>query len=311
MSIFGRWFGGGRPGPRGGPALEEIARRYAEAARARFPGVRATVELAATPAASRVVLAFPDGGRFDQFLGNVWQRCEAAPDTADAVFGEQFASIERTRGQWAGGDDGREAPVLPVIKTRAWHDVALAQLRQAGVPEGDEPLLVRPLAGDLVVGYVEDRPDGMGYLGAASARERGLDGDGLFAHALRNLEGRLPQLRIEGGDGRQAVRLDGNYDASMVLLFERWRERIDVAGVPVFAIAARDQLLVCGSGDVEAVVALQRMAGDIVERSPYGLTSRLFVFHRGALAPLMVARKDDDIAVVVLTTGERLDGGSG
>jgi len=307
MSIFGKLFG---RKPSATPGLQALMERYAQAASARFPGVRPVIALAATAAESSVVLHFPEGSQFTQFFGNVWPRCQAGPEAVDEVFAEQFASIERVRREWE--DDANREPglILPVLKSRGWHDASLQQLRDAGVAVGDAPFVVRPFVGDLVMTFVEDRPESMNYIGAKSARERGLDDEALFAHALENLAGLLPQLRIEGGGGRHVARLDRNYDASMALLFDRWRDRVDVPGEPVLAIAARDELLIGGTGDIKTLLQLQQIAGEIVEQSAYALTSRLFVFRNGRLAPLMIARKDDDVVLVDLAADERIGGGT-
>jgi hypothetical protein len=93
------------------------------------------------------------------------------------------------------------------------------------------------------------------------------------------------QPEIVGGGSRQAAPLDRNCDASMVLLFERWRGRLQIHGEPVLAVAARDELLICGNDDAESIASLRGMARAISRESAYGLSAELFTWSDGELRP--------------------------
>ncbi len=82
------------------------------------------------------------------------------------------------------------------------------------------------------------------------------------------------------------VRLDGIYDASLVLFLDQWIGRLQLKGLPVLAVAARDELMVCGSEDEAGLAALRATAAHIAGNSAYGLSGRLFACRAGRLQEL-------------------------
>lgn len=290
MSFFSKLFGGKRetPGLTHPMDLHAFADRYAAALRQAWPQARLSVAHGALASDTRIDWSLDDGFRATNFLGNSYQRYLDAPESLEEVFADQVAAARESLRRFAAGGASEEhanTAILPVLKTRGWHEVALQQARSIGNGTGIA-FIVEPLAGDLVLTYVEDKPDSMSFLSPEEAERRGLDGPELRELALRNLTRFLPELQLRGDGGRYAARLDRNYDASMVLLFDRWREGVQVRGEPVFAIAARDELLVCGSEDRESLQSLREIAGEISQASAYNLSRDLYVFRDGGLQVL-------------------------
>lgn len=284
MSFFSKLFGGRQEVAQHAEPMDLVvfAERYAQALRAAWPEAEVAISHGAGAADARIDWRLPDGFQATHFLGNSYQRYLDAPDQPEAVFAEQIASARELQLGVGRGSDAARATILPVLKTRGWHEIALQQTRSMGMRNA-MPFIVEPLAGDLVLTYVEDSPDSMSYLSPAEAERRGLDAQALRCQALENLTRFLPELELQGGGGRYAVRLDRNYDASMVLLFEHWRDRIEIRGEPVFAIAARDELMICGSEDADSLASLQDVAGEIAQSSAYNLSPRLYVHRDGRL----------------------------
>ncbi len=285
MQFLKKLFAGRPPAPPGGLLdVAALAEAYAASVRAAHPGMQVEVGHGAEAATTRVHWTFPDGLAVNQFMGNLYTRYLQQPQNLQTLFAAQLAIAhgvqQRVDHEPAGPATAR---ILPVVKTTGWQRSTAAQLEASEVPADRRPLVV-PLVGPLVLAYVEDLPDAMDYVSPHRLQALGLEQAELHALALRNLEEQLlPQLDVQGGRGRYAARLDHNYDASMVLLFDRWRDRIAVEGEPVIAIAARDDLLLCGSGDTATVAGLRGMATDILAQSAYGLTDQLFVWRGGRL----------------------------
>lgn len=286
MSVFSKLFGRKSPAPAASSPLLDLkafAERFAGELRDAFPDAHIRIVPGAQNDA-RIDVSLPGEIQAGLQLGNAYQRYLGAPHDLDAVLAEQMASVREIQQRLSSEDaDGDAGVVLPVIKTRAWHDVAMQQLRAAQPQAPHAPFVIEPLAADLIVTYVVDTPASMSFLSPDEAEQRELRGEALRAHALDNLAQRLPELELKGGGGRYAARLDRIYDAGMALLFDRWRERIEVRGEPVFAIAARDELMVCGSEDAESLAELRGIAQEISRASPYGLSAGLFVWRDGGL----------------------------
>lgn len=291
MSLWSRLFGeGDARRPRSAPValidpldLHAFTERYAQALRAAWPQAQLRVGFGAQLADTRIDWSLPDGFSATQLVGLCYRRYLAAPAALERVLAEQVAAARESQRRFGrGAEAADDDAILPVLKTRGWQELALQQARSIG---GGAPVAfaIEPLAGDLVLTYVEDRPDSMDYLSPAEAERRGLDRETLRECALRNLHRFLPELEVQGQDGLYAARLDRNYDASMALLFEHWRERAPVRGEAVFAIAARDELILCDSEDRQGLSALRAMAQEISSTSAYGLSTELFVHRGGAL----------------------------
>lgn len=279
--------------------LHAFTERYAQALRAIWPQAQLRIGHGAQLADTRIDWSLPDGFAETCHVGHSYRRYLATPAALEQVLAEQVAAARESQrrhvrdaeaalgeaalGEAAHGGAGHDGAILPVLKTLGWRELAQQQARSIG-GGARVALMIEPLAGDLVLTYVEDRPDSMDYLSPAEAERRGLDRERLRECALRNLRRFLPELQVqEQEDGLYAARLDRNYDASMALLFEHWRERVPVRGEAVFALPARDELIVCDSHDRHGLGALRALAQEISRSSPYALSAGLFVWRDGGL----------------------------
>jgi uncharacterized protein YtpQ (UPF0354 family) len=270
----------GRRGPRVLDA-HRFAQAYAQAAHARFPQGNIGIEPEVRDDEVQVRWTLPQGAQAIQSLGNAYTAYTKAPTDLDAIIAAHLdAAPAGARPDAA----TRRANILPVVKTRMWLNTSLKQLQAAGVQD-DDRFLSEPLTEELLTVYVEDRPDAMSYVAPDHLADIGLTRADLKPLALENLHRLLPQITIEGEDGCYGVRLDGNYDASLVFLTEAWRDRVQIDGDPVVAVPAREELLVCGSNDRDGQRKLRNIAALIMARSPYGLSAQLYAWREGVLTP--------------------------
>ena len=283
MSLWERLFGGKRSADSRILNSIEYAEHFASFVRSKHPGSTVTVKQAATASQTQVAFQSEDGVNISLFMGNWYQRYRNQPDAKHSLFKEQLLEASQTAKTLAQPTTTGTSVVLPVVKTVAWYHAAMEQLRGVGEASPELHYIVEPIAGDLLLTYIEDTPHSMSFFSPSQRDALGLDNLALRELAMRNLERYLPQLELKGGAGRYAARLDRNYDAGMVLLFDRWRDRIEVAGDPVFAIPARDELLVCGSEDLDSIEALRAMAEKIESQSAYSLSLNLYVYRNGSL----------------------------
>lgn len=283
-SILKSLFGRRRAPPPSLLSFHDYAEHYAGLVRSENPDAEVTVTHGESAARTRVEWRAGGGFEATQFIGNWYRRYLQAPAQLRANLETQMDSAR------AMGLRGTQSPlgvdgILPAIKTTAWLEVSAAQLSSIGVPADQQPAS-RLLVGDLSVTYVEDKPGAVRYLCAAELEGLDLDLSGAHARALANLALRIPDLEIRGKGGRFTVRLDGIYDASLVLFLDQWIGRLQLKGLPVLAVAARDELMVCGSEDEAGLAALRAAAAHIAGNSAYGLSGRLFACRAGRLQEL-------------------------
>ncbi|WP_454692094.1 DUF1444 family protein [Achromobacter aloeverae] len=277
MTFFSRIFAARQARPLD---VAAFAKAYASAAQARFPGAEVKIEQAATAAGVKVHWTMPGGMQVNQFLGNAYAAYQRAPADIDAIIA---AHLDAAPTGEEADPAARRAHILPLVKTTMWLATSLKQLDAAGI-EDKAAFITEPLTDELLVAFVEDKPEAMSYVAPGELEALELTPEALMPLALENLRRQLPALTVEGQNGRYGVRADGNYDASFVFLAQEWRDRVDIDGEPVLALPARDELLVCGSKDGDSVRALRDMAARIMAQSPYGLSAQLFTWQDGKLA---------------------------
>lgn len=254
-----------------------------------------------------VQLDWPDGGTMRLFLNNAYTNYRRDVAALWVIFDDEIAAA-RQAATSVSAEQGLDLELLmPVVKTTDWLATVIQQRRALDEDPGkgseDDPnkharsdadkgsdkgsgkdLVVQPLLGDLIVTYAQDLPKSLEYVKRGDLK--GLDEASLCAHALANLEGRSSALTIVGGEGRYRIELDGFFDVSLILIASTWVQHLSLAGDPVFALPCRDQLMVCGSDDHQAVAELAEMAPRIAAESAYAITGQLLVLRGGVLQAL-------------------------
>lgn len=270
MTLLSKLFGRGTGGNSGQPGVlsrEQFADRYLAMLAEKAP------ELTAERVDAEVHLRWGDGGTMSQFLGNAYAQYRNDPDALEAVLEAQLASARAAAEPQQPLDLDL---VLPLIKSRSWLATAVAQ-------SGDTAdFVVRPLVSDLIVVFAQDLPTAITYV-----KRRDLEGicdeAELTARAMANLAGRMPKLEAVGGEGRYRIELDSFFDTSLILLAADWVGPLGLQGDPVFAIPCRDQLMVCGSADPEAVAELAEIAPQIAASDAYDISGELLILKDGTL----------------------------
>jgi Protein of unknown function (DUF1444) len=243
-------------------AEDAFSERVAARAR-RQPGVRMArvadrFHLTITPAKGEAV---------QMYLDNLWRDCQNRPETCDD-------SIERAL-QLHGGQMFDEAfikgeTVRAVLKDRLWMenvDKVTKAAHKAGDKAADNALVSRPFVADLSVVYVFDLPDGMRMINHGDLAKLKLDVDGLHRLAVVNLETNLPPLSsepIDAGATVHVVHVGDSYEASRLILHDRWAEVAkQVKGDLIVSAPSRDFVYFTGSReDLTGLRALAAQSAD-------------------------------------------------
>lgn len=274
MGLFSKLFGGG--------AADADRSTAARLSRAQFADHYVTMlatsapELTAGRLGTDVRLEWTDGGTMTQFLGNAYTQYCNEPDALDAVLAAQLASARAAAAPTRPLDLDI---VLPLVKSRSWLATAQAQ---AG--DGAD-IVTRPLVSDLVMVFAQDLPDAINYVKGKDL-EGVCDEAELVGRALSNLAARVPALETVGSDGRYRIELDGFFDTSLILVASDWLAPLALEGDPVFAIPCRNQLMVCGAANADAVAELGEIARAIASSEAYDITGELLTVRNGALQAL-------------------------
>lgn len=164
--------------------------------------------------------------------------------------------------------------IVPVLKGKSWGD----QSNQGLTMRGKKPLeyVSESYNDELTIFYAEDHPKSVRYLSDSDLEKLQLQKSELRQLSCANLKRLLPVPEIERRDDTFRVMAGGDYDASLLLLEDVWRDdKIQIAGEMVVAVPSRDMLLVVGSHDSQAVQWLKRTAQEIFAQAPcWALTRR-------------------------------------
>lgn len=258
----------------------EFVTVYVQHLRAKYPGSEAEDTSASSTRGPRVRWLADDGHEVVQYLGNAYTAYCAQPASRDELFELLRANAAAPIGR---ADPAR---LLPLLKSTAWRDASLTQLASTGLDTQDPgslPFYAHSLAGDLLCVYVQDGEEDMRFASPAQFSALQAEGVDVDLRARQNLEQRIDDITIEVGQGIVGVRLDGNYDASLLLIPGAWRHRVDLPGELLMAVPARDELLVCAAQDVESRRRLRQIARTIMLKSPYRISDQLFGWEDGVL----------------------------
>lgn len=225
----------------------------------------------------------PAGKTATAFLDNAYTVYSRRPDALPSLLANFGAGLKEFGAAEVAIDRSR---IVPIVKDRRW----LVEVRQSVKARGkDEPPqnVYDDLNEELVVIYAEDSPKSIRYLIEKNLADLGIRREELRGLAVDNLKRLLPQIRVEPNPLFSAVKLDGNYEASVLLYEEIWTQpRVKVDGEIVVAVPARDVLLVTGSRNMAGIAKVRELAAQIARESPYRLTSEIFVYREGAFRKL-------------------------
>jgi uncharacterized protein YtpQ (UPF0354 family) len=220
------------------------------------------------------------GKEVSAYLDNWYTRYKRSPDEKAAfVRGYVSSQLELSGPGFAMRDRSR---IVPIIKDRPW----LAEIEKGLKARGDKTVpeyVHEDYNEELIILYAEDTPKNMRYLIPDDLAQLKLERKDLRQLACANLRRLLPKIETHSyDDGTYMLTVDGNYEASLILLEEIWNSgEIKVDGEIVVAIPSRDLLMVAGSNNREGLQRLNSEALHAVRATPYHLVPTLFVHRNG------------------------------
>lgn len=174
----------------------------------------------------------------------------------------------------------RRTNIMPVIKPLSWLE---AYAKAEGKSIGECSMVSFPLdfdrEGDLCVAFAFD--DGDHYIYVNKSLIPNFESSTFLAVARQNLIDYLrAHLQAETFTIQQEsigymIRTDGEYEASLVMLMDDIVNFLELEGLPVIAVLARDILIVADSANREQVEALKESADRLINELDYALSAQL------------------------------------
>lgn len=226
-----------------------------------------------------------DRAKLTAYFGNHFAKYRQNPDELDDIADALIASIEQSQDQEISADI-----IMPVVKSQDF----VENVRNLYRENGDNPddVVLRHLAGDIFVMYVFNYPDSLQSLSRSDAEELGLNSEAeIFDIAFENLENHILglesfQLIGSENDSLKMIALDGLFDASLVLVLDKIIRNAELpfSDGTVFAVPARDLLLICDARDENAVARMQEIMQEEMSETAYGISGELFLLQNGQIS---------------------------
>jgi uncharacterized protein YtpQ (UPF0354 family) len=142
----------------------------------------------------------------------------------------------------------------------------------------DELPVLTPFSGGLVVSYALDCEDALELIQAGDLTDAGITREQLHTAAVENLarlaKGRLSLRRT---DHCSALFLDGNFEASLLLLDALWDTNLrDCYQRPVIAVPSRDVLAFCDISSGAGIEELRALIARVWPGGEHLLSDKLF-----------------------------------
>ncbi|ULJ65293.1 DUF1444 family protein [Wielerella bovis] len=235
-----------------------------------------------------VHLTFNNGDQAESYLGNHFARYQHNPDDLPEIIVQTLVAVAHL-----GKDKTQEIKrehIFPTIKSAGYVNY-VAQMYQKEGKNPTEHLCICPLAGDISLIYMVDTGDALKSLNRDDVAKLGIENDEMLHQiALENLENYLSQSEDLGyrqsENGLYQIYLDDVFDASLILLLEKIVDmaELDVAPYPVFAVPARDMLLVRGADNQDALAQMQEIIDDVMQDSSYCISAQKYCLKNGQMS---------------------------
>jgi hypothetical protein len=144
--------------------------------------------------------------------------------------------------------------LLPTVRSRAYFEFALLQLKLEGGAHVDYPQQI--LAEHLAIGLVYDLPDSMRTIVAQDLENWGVTFYEALEAACMNLRQKEDPVFVSSHDGVYLSATGDNYDATRLILTDMVHQ-FDVRGDVIAMVPNRDTLIVTGS---DSLLGLKTMA---------------------------------------------------
>lgn len=144
--------------------------------------------------------------------------------------------------------------------------------------DDDSPVLVR-IAEGLLASYIVDEGERFSYVQNRHLRNAGLTTNKLHDIAITNLANLANgRLTIRHASSVWALFLDGNFEASLILLNDLWDQQLHQyhGGELVVAVPARDILAFCKASSADGIAELRAVIERVWPAGDHLISNSLF-----------------------------------
>ena len=248
-------------------------------------GATVTPEWGASPDLATLRIQLANGAELHAVPGNLWRACSQAPQQREALIANMLETLREAALEQPQSSGLTPARVLPVIRNGAWAEEQRQLMARAAAQTGaeEEALLYLPGPGELIIAFVEDKPDRMRTLYSSALAQLGLsDVAALYNSAVKNLFGRAASVS-DVAPGVFRLHLDGDYDSSLFLMARDTLPQLGLSGAPAIGVPSYGECLLCSADDEAALDALRSEVALRHARAHKPLSTEVYIDRDGWL----------------------------
>jgi uncharacterized protein YtpQ (UPF0354 family) len=256
----------------GEAAIPKDADKFSAYVAELFEKVEPTVKVVVTGPLT-IDIERTDGGH-TLYLNRIWDICERdrqqCSQQVDTFVTDLSAMAHESNGTLSPSD------IRVVVRGTGY----IEPMQQIAAKYPDKAGVFRPLAGNLWMICVIDRPHGIQTLSKTELAKLGLNEDQAFALGIKNLAATMPPLEADTHVIKQfglKVAAGDFYESSRMLVHDSWVGLSKFYnGHLVVSVPNNDVLVYGDGGGNEDRAALAGFTHDIIERAPKPISSTLF-----------------------------------
>ncbi len=217
------------------------------------------------------------------FLGNVYANFCGAPRKARQSIVSEFVAAAASLPQLSSlpSDFAAVKPsLMPVIRDAAYFSMVRLMNRKNGIDDPDPEVVLKNLAGGLVVGLAYDTERNIASIGRISFEQWSVSIDEAYKAAKENLWEKTDPNRLTGQGGVYWSEWNDSYDSSRILLTELIY-RLSLDGDPVAFVPNRDHLVVTGTNNSPGLEAILKRGLESHFKQGHPLSPDLYVLEDG------------------------------
>lgn len=180
-------------------------------------------------------------------------------------------------------DTNAPTTLIPVLQNQTWLN-DLEKERSKTEEKNQSPTACMPLVADLCIVFALCRNQTCLFATEQLLSEF-LDVElphqiNLIAieEGVRTLRDQLSDIQLQLTPAGYRVTLDHFFDTSLIMIYEDWEHLANIEGSPIFALIARDYLMLADSSKPEQVEQLKALAAQAFQEATYPLSNNLFTF---------------------------------
>jgi hypothetical protein len=194
--------------------------------------------------------------------------------------------------------DSAIARALPAIKMAGLTGVSEGQLLETkisapgiDIPEASQPVC-QVLKGAFGAMYLVDQGNSYGFATMGEMKAAGISPEELRKIGLKNLAAHLHEHKqsfklIPLQNNAYGLRLDGHFEASLVLLDALWEGALKkyLPNAPVVALPSRDVCAFCDVSSLEGIAELRAVSAKVSQGGDHLISPDLFIRQAGKWLP--------------------------